>query len=78
MVIDSRTVGVCTAERSKVMSKQHNMLQISERSLRRAGRESGNSNNNENRQTLPPSHSQSLTHSPPLSLSLSTFLSLSL
>ena len=57
------------------MSKQHNMLQISERSLSRAGRESGNSNNNKNRQTLPPSHSQSLTPLP--SLSLSTFLSLS-
>jgi len=47
------------------MSKQHNMLQISERSLSRAGRESGNSNNNKDRQTLPP-------------LTLSTFLSLSL
>jgi hypothetical protein len=66
---------VCTAERSKVMSKQHNMLQISERGLSRAGRESGNSNNNKDRQTLPP---LTLNHSLTPLLSLSTFLSLSL
>ncbi|KAL9389005.1 hypothetical protein Peur_017610 [Populus x canadensis] len=52
------------------------MLQISERSLSRAGRESGNSNNNENRQTLPPP--LTLNHSLTRLLSLSTFLSLSL
>lgn len=38
----------------KVMSKQHNMLQISERSLSRAeGREQQRSNNNKNKQTHP-------------------------
>ncbi|KAJ6900004.1 LOW QUALITY PROTEIN: LOB domain-containing protein 6 isoform X1 [Populus alba x Populus x berolinensis] len=60
------------------MSKQHNMLQISERSLSRAGREIGNRNNTKTDKHSPP-HSQSLTHSPPLSLSLSlsTFLPLS-
>jgi hypothetical protein len=59
------------------MSKQHNMLQISERSLsREEGREQQRSNNNKNKQTHPRSHSdQSLTHCPlsppPISISFS-------